>query len=308
MNQQYLDKKKKKTTGILYTFLAFSSWGLLPCYWKLLQEVPALEILAHRILWSFLFIALLLFLSEQRGSLQRAVVVKKNLALTALCGVIISGNWYTYIWAVNTGRVVETSLGYYINPLIVVFLGMIVFQERLNPWQITAFLLALVGVFIMTIEYGQIPWVAVTLALTFASYGLLKKIIPLDAMVGLTMETFFLLPFALAYILFIQIRGTGSLGVLSLPSVFILMGTGIITATPLLWFAKGARRVEFSTIGFMQYIAPTITLYLGIFVFQEQFTRTHLLSFACIWTALLLFSFSLGCQLKRPSHPSSQSI
>lgn len=290
---------RRRLIGIGYALMAFSAWGFLPLYWKVLEEIPALEILAHRILWSFLFMSLLLLFSGDLKKIKTMITTKRQVALLALCGIIISFNWLTFIWAVNIGRVVETSLGYYINPIIIVLLGMFFFKEKLYPWQYLALFLAFLGVLIMAIQYGRIPWVSLILAFTFAAYGLLKKTSEVESSLGLATETFFVMPFALIYILFKQFQGAGSLGSHSLTTTLFLLGTGIITAIPLLWFAKGTRSVEFSTIGFMQYIAPTITLYLGIFVFQEQFTRAHLLSFSFIWVALLIYSFSLTSHLKK---------
>lgn len=290
---------KKRLSGIGYALMAFSAWGVLPLYWKVLEDIPALEILAHRILWSFVFMSLIILLTGEWHQIKKVISSRRTLIHLFLCGIIISANWLTFIWAVNVGRVVETSLGYYINPLIIILLGMIVFKERLVPLQYLALLFASIGVIIMTIQHGQIPWVALTLAFTFATYGLLKKTSRVESSLGLAMETFFVMPLALSYILLRQFQGTGSLGSLSLTTTLFLLGTGIITAIPLLWFARGTKRVEFSTIGFMQYIAPTITLYLGIFVFQEHFTRVHLLSFSFIWVALMIYSLSLTGQFKK---------
>lgn len=284
---------KRDLSGIGYAFLAFSAWGLLPLYWKLLEQVPALEVLAHRILWSSLFTWIALFLSGNWKQLKRASSSKRDLVLLALSGLLISGNWVTFIWAIHSGQVIETSLGYYINPLMVVFLGIFVFKERLNTWQYLSLSLAFIGVTIMTVQYGRIPWIALILASTFALYGLLKKTIEIDSTIGFALETFFVMPFALIYILVKEFQGTSSLVAISLSVTCFLVGTGVITAIPLIWFAKGARRVKFTTIGFLQYLAPTITLYLGIFIFNEPFTSMHMLSFGFIWVALLLYSLSL---------------
>ncbi len=290
---------KRDLSGIGYAFLAFSAWGLLPLYWKLLEQVPALEVLAHRILWSSIFTWIALFLSGNWKQLKRASSSKRDLVLLALSGLLISGNWVTFIWAINSGQVIETSLGYYINPLMVVFLGIFVFKERLNTWQYLSLSLAFIGVMIMTVQYGRIPWIALILASTFSLYGLLKKSIQIDSTIGFALETSFVMPFALIYILVKELQGTSSLVAISPSVTCFLVGTGVITAIPLIWFAKGARRVKFTTIGFLQYLAPTITLYLGIFIFNEPFTSMHLLSFGFIWVALLLYSLSLHRQMRK---------
>lgn len=280
------------TAGVLYGFFAFVLWGLLPLYWKLLEAVPAVEILAHRIFWSFVVVTLVIMLTGGWKTFLASLTDKKKLILIFCCGFIISLNWFTYIYAVNSGFVIEASMGYYINPLVVVLLGMTVFRERLGRWQLTALLLATAGVLLITLQYGRIPWIALLLAGTFASYGLIKKIIRLDPVSGLVLETFIIMPIALLYIFGLERSGTGALGTMPLCTGFILAGTGIITATPLFLYARGIEKTTFSMMGFLQYIAPTINLLLGIFVFREYFSLTHLISFCFIWAALIIFTLS----------------
>jgi len=280
------------TAGVLYGFFAFVLWGLLPLYWKLLEAVPAVEILAHRIFWSFVVVTLVIMLTGGWKTFLASLTDKKKLILIFCCGFIISLNWFTYIYAVNSGFVIEASMGYYINPLVVVLLGMTVFRERLGRWQLTALLLATAGVLLITLQYGRIPWIALLLAGTFASYGLIKKIIRLDPVSGLVLETFIIMPIALLYIFGLERSGTGALGTMPLYTGFILAGTGIITATPLFLYARGIEKTTFSMMGFLQYIAPTINLLLGIFVFREYFSLTHLISFCFIWAALIIFTLS----------------
>lgn len=281
-----------KNWGWLYAVSAYTVWGILPLYWKLLEVVPALEILAHRIAWSFVFTVIVLLLIRGRTVLTVLTAAKRYLVPTLLCGVLISFNWYTYIWAVNSGFVIEASMGYYICPLVVVLLGVVVLREQLTRWQILATGLASIGVLILALQYGRIPWVALVLAGTFATYGLAKKLIPVDSVTGLALETSSVTPAAVIFIAAQELQGTGALTGLSLGTGVTLAGAGVVTAVPLLLFAQGARRVKLSTIGFFQYIAPSITLMLGIFVFREPFSVIHLVSFAFIWLGLLVFTLA----------------
>jgi len=278
--------------GTIFGILAYTAWGVLPLYWKLLDRIPALEILAHRVFWSFLFLSLIILVSKQLPSLIMACKKKRTMFYVFLSAIIISLNWFTFIWAVTSGRVVEASMGYYINPLIVVLLGTVVLKEQLNTRQKTAILFASVGVIIMTVQYGGIPWVALTLALSFACYGLIKKTVDISSLNGLTLETAMTAPIALGYILYIKLNGTGSLEVIPLPTMLTLFASGIATATPLLLFAQAAKSIKFSTMGFMQYIAPSLSLAIGVFLFHEPFTKAHLLSFSFIWIALIIYSLS----------------
>lgn len=278
--------------GIWYAVAAFSAWGILSLYWKVLKQVPAGEILSHRIVWSFVFLAFILLLGNRWTDLQKVIANPANRLIIFLGALLISANWFIYIWAVNSNKVVEASLGYYITPLLNVLLGIVVLKERLNFWQLVSLTLAFIGVGILTTQYAQIPWVALSLALTFGLYGLVKKLASVEAIIGLTLETILIAPLAVSYLVWQHIQGVGSFGTASLTINLFLIGSGIITATPLLWFAEGAGRVSLSTLGFTQYLSPTISLLLGIFIFKEPFTRAHLLSFSCIWSALVLYTFS----------------
>ncbi|KKM10687.1 transporter [Clostridiales bacterium PH28_bin88] len=285
-------KFDSKFIGLCYGTLAFTAWGFLPLYWKLLATIPAEEILAHRILWSFVFVSGILFYSGNWNNLKQVLKNRNNLLTIFLCSVFISINWFTYIWAINSRHVVEASMGYYINPLFVVFLGITVLKEKITFWQTIALIIAATGVVIITVQYGKVPWIALVLATSFGIYGLLKKVLKVDSVLGLALETAFITPAALAFILLKQMSGTGAIGVVSLSTTTLLMGSGVATATPLLWFARGAQRIELSSIGFLQYISPTISLLLGVFVFKEAFTRVHLFSFGFIWAALMVYSWS----------------
>ena len=286
--------------GFIYGIAAYILWGFLPLYWKLLDQIPATEILAHRILWSFVFMFAILSFNRQ---LKSCIEVLKDWSMIVriLCAtILITINWGLYIWAVTSGRILESSMGYYMNPLIVVVLGVLILKEKLNIWQTVSLIMAAIGVCIITISYGQIPWVSLMLAL----YGLMKKTIPVGSTVGLGLETAFLTPFVLAYIIIKQASGIGALGSISTATTFILMGSGVATALPLLWFSKGAKRIPLSSIGFLQYISPTISLLLGVFVFKERFTQTHMLSFGFIWCGLIIYSISQVNQMRKKDKPS----
>ena len=277
--------------GIWYGVVAYTLWGILPLYWKLMQTVPPLEILAHRILWSFVFILLLVIFTGGWKTVALGFADKKKLLLMFLCGILVSINWFTYIYAVNTGHVIEASMGYFINPLVVVMLGVAVFKEKMTRWQLAAVVLATIGVLMITVQYGRVPWLSLFLAFSFAAYGLVKKIIRVDAITGLTMETLVIMPAAFFYIIKLEKNAVGALGSAALLTVLFLAGTGVITAVPLLFYARGIEKTTFSMMGFLQYIAPSISLFLGIFIFKEYFSLFHLVSFCFIWAALLIFTF-----------------
>lgn len=291
--------------GILSTSASYVIWGLIPIYWKLVTHVSAYEILANRIIWSFVFMIILLIVLKKLASLQNVLkeikmYPKKALALAA-ASCLISINWFVYIWAVNHNQIIETSMGYYINPLMSVLLGIVILKEALSKSQILSFILAACGVFIMTISYGSFPWVSLSLAISFALYGLVKKMIKMDASVGLTIETAVVTPLALLYLVYESMQGGIHLFSGNLKTDLLLMGGGILTAIPLLLFAKGAQHIPLYMIGFLQYIAPTMTLLLGVFVYKEMFTQSQMLSFVFIWSALAVFTYAQmkGIQKKK---------
>jgi len=276
--------------GLLFAIGAYVLWGLFPIYWKLLHTVSSQEIVAHRIIWSLFFMLILLTATKNIKPFFRQLKNKKILLVYSLAGTLLGINWLTYVWGVNAGFIVETSLGYFINPLVSVLLGVIFLKERLNRQQWIAIAVAFAGVLYLTIQYGALPWIALTLAFSFGTYGLIKKTAPLNAMDGLTMETLFLFAPALIYILFVQSNGTGSFGTLSWQTTLLLVLTGIITAVPLLFFAAAARRIPLSTVGIMQYIAPTLQFSIGVWLYHESFTQTRLIGFSMIWSALIIYT------------------
>ncbi len=280
--------------GMFYAAFSYFIWGILPIYWKWLSQVPSDEILANRVFWSFWFMIILLLASKKSGAFSRTLKemkAKTKLALTA-ASLLISANWFVYIWAVNSNHMVEASLGYYINPLVSVLLGVFILKESLSRAQAVSFVLAAVGVLVLTISYGQFPWISFTLAFSFGLYGLAKKLIKVDSAIGLTLETMVVAPIAFAYMIYLMAIGKESLFHVSASTDFLLIGAGAATAIPLLFFAKGAQQIPLYMLGFLQYIAPTLTLLLGIFVYKEPFTGIDFISFFFIWSALLIFTVS----------------
>jgi chloramphenicol-sensitive protein RarD len=285
-------KRGPEISGIWYVTAAYIAWGLLPVYWKALRVVPPAQILAHRIFWSFVFVCILLGRLRRWPDFRRTFRSARNRGICFLTAMIIGSNWFIYIWAVNHDHIVDASLGYFINPLISVLLGMIFLHERLSFPQVAALVLAAMGVGGMTVQYGRIPWIALSLAFTFGFYGLLRKTARVEPLIGLTAETGLLAPLVLGYIILAALRGVGAVGSASPAVHLLLIGAGLVTATPLLWFTIGVRRIKLSTAGFLQYLAPTLQLLLGVMVYGEPFTRTHLINFGLIWTALVIYSLS----------------
>ena len=300
-----IDKKSSDLSlGLFYGITAYVAWGLLPVYWKLLDEAPPIEILAHRMLWSFILNISIVVYTKKWDEFIDAVKDWKKFRPIIASALIITANWFTYIWAVNSNHIIEASLGYYINPLIVVLLGMIVFKERSDKSQYIALILATCGVIVVTAEYGRIPYVALTLAITFALYGLFKKISGVESSVSLAVETALIAPIALGYIFYRQINGIGIVGKVSPITTILLFCAGFATALPLLWFSKAAKRLDLSTLGFLQFISPTISLLLGVLIYGERFTKTHLISFSLIWIGLLIYSISLASSTKKSKKQS----
>ncbi|MGM9950409.1 MAG: EamA family transporter RarD [Lysinibacillus sp.] len=286
----------EQSKGMLDAFLAYAIWGVFPLFWKLLDHVGSMEILLGRVIWSFVFTTIFILLIKQRKQLMADLLYlwnnKRQFFPLVAASFFISINWYIYIWAVTHERVLEASMGYYINPIISVVFGMFFFKEKLSRSTVAALLIALLGVLVMTLNYGQVPWSSLLLAFTFAIYGVLKKRIVLDATRGLAIETLFILPFALIY--YVYLYRTGSMQFLheGWQTDVLMMISGILTAIPLILFAKGARRIPMYLLGFIQYVSPTIAFLLGVFLYKEPFTQVELVAFGCIWTAIAIFSYS----------------
>ncbi|GAB5518635.1 MAG: EamA family transporter RarD [Rhodothermales bacterium] len=276
--------------GVLYAFGAYGLWGVLPIYWKLLDHVPALEILMHRTAWSLVFLAAILAIRDGKTWLRTMVAHKQALGLYTVAALLLMVNWGVYIWAVNAGFIVETGLGYYINPLVSVLLGVMVLGERLRRLQWVSVALATVGVLYLTLTYGRLPWIALTLAVSFGIYGLLKKKAPLNALPGLTLETAILTLPAIGYLIWLETQGAGSFGHIDTNTTLLLALTGIATATPLLFFSAAAQHISLSLLGIMQYMAPTIQIIIGVWLYGEAFSTDHVIGFCFIWAALVIYA------------------
>ncbi|MBB5017988.1 chloramphenicol-sensitive protein RarD [Chitinivorax tropicus] len=276
--------------GLLFAFGAYFCWGLFPLYWKPLQHVPALEILAHRVAWSLLLLAGVLTIRRHWSWLDGAVRTPRVLGGFLASSVLLSVNWFIYIWAVNAGHVVESSLGYFINPLISVLLGSLVLHERLRTAQLLAVSIAALGVIWLTVSLGKLPWIALALAVSFGMYGLLRKVASLGSLEGLSLETMLIGGPAVGFLLWSEWQGSGHFAHVDAFTNAMLLGSGVVTAIPLLLFGAGARQLTLTTLGLMQYIAPTLQFLIGVFVYHEPFNQDKLVGFGLIWLALLLFS------------------
>lgn len=274
--------------GMAYAVAAFGLWGAFPLYFAAVAAVPALEVLAHRIVWSVACVAVALGLWRQWPAVGRALAERRVLLALAGSALLISANWLVFIWAVAQGRVLEASLGYYITPLVSVLLGWLVLRERLVPLQWGAVALAALGVGVMLARAGALPWVSLALAATFSSYGLVRKLTQVGAMPGLFVEVLLLAPLALVYLL--VLGGAGSLPSAGAGMSLLLAAAGLVTATPLILYAQAVRRLRLASVGLFQYITPTCQMLLAVFVFGETFTATHAVAFSCIWLALALYS------------------
>lgn len=282
--------QKSYITGLLLGSIAFVIWGLLPLYWRLVNALSPYQIFSHRVVWSLVFVTVLLLLKKEFWSWFDVFKNPSQWPRILFSTLFISINWLTFIWSVNNGYVVETSLGYYINPLVLTLFGTVIFKERLNRLQWTGILLASIGVLYKTLTYGSVPVIAFILAITFAIYGVLKKKSPHTAIKGLGFETFIVSIPAFFYLMTQESAGKGIIGNLPLSFWFLIALSGIATATPLLLYAESAKRLPLTVLGFLQYIAPTISLFLGVVVFKEHFDLNSLLAFSCIWLGLICFS------------------
>ena len=272
--------------------LAFVIWGLLPLYWKLVKAITPYEIFSQRVVWSFIFVLLIMFYKGSLTKLKQLITSRKQWRKIALPAIFISINWLLYIWAVNNDFVLETSLGYYMNPLILTLFGTVFFKEKLDKYKKIGLGFAVVGVVLKTILYGKVPIIALTLAFCFAAYGLLKKKSSLDSLTGLGFETFVIGIPSLFYLIATEASGEGIIGNLSIWFWVLIATSGVVTAIPLLLYAESTKLLPLNVVGFLQYIAPTIALFLGIFVFDEPFGITELIPFLIIWIGLVFFSYS----------------
>jgi chloramphenicol-sensitive protein RarD len=276
--------------GLLYGIAAYSLWGVIPLFWKLLVHVDPVEILAHRAVWGLGAFVGLALIAGVWPEVRVALRDRRTLAVMALSGALLAINWGTFVAAVATDHLLDASLGYFINPLVSVALGMVVLGERLRRLQWLAIALAATGVALLTVDAGTLPWISLVLAVTFGLYGLVRKTAKVDSLVGSTVETAIMTPIAIAYLVFLAARGGGALGHAGTTTELLLVATGVITAVPLLLFTSAARRLPLSTVGFLQYLAPTGQFLLAVLAFGEPFARGKLAAFACIWAGLAVFS------------------
>jgi len=275
--------------GILNGIAAYALWGFFPIYWKLLHEVPALQVIGHRIGWSFVLLMTVILVTGQWKEFRSVALKPKVIGIYSIAAVLLTINWLVYVWGVNSGFIVETSLGYFINPLLSVLLGVILLRERLRPAQWIPVSIAAIGVVYLTAVYGRLPWIALTLAFSFGFYGLVKKLAPLGSLYGLTLETGIVFPIAVIYLLIVEFSGTAAFLHDSGWTAILLIGAGAVTTIPLLMFASAAKQIPLTVIGLLQYIAPTLQFLIGIFVYKEPFDRSHFVGFGIVWVALIIF-------------------
>ncbi|KDO28604.1 RarD protein [Saprolegnia parasitica CBS 223.65] len=276
--------------GVVYALSAFITWGLYPLYWKQLTSVPDIQLAMHRIAWSFVLLAIILSVKQQWIAFKRGISSWKVLGTYALSSVFIFTNWYILVWAINAGYIVETSLGLFINPLINVLFGVVIFKETLSKWQWAAIGLAFSGVVVVAVAYGKFPWVAFTTAITFALYGLIKKQAPLNPLHGMMLETSILFPIAVMYLVYAESQGIGAFLHVSVGRNALLIGGGVVTVVPLLLFSAAAQLIPLSLLGILQYIAPSLQFLLGTLVYDEPLSMFKLVGFILVWTALALYT------------------
>ena len=289
--------------GILNGIAAYALWGFFPIYWKFLHRVPALQVIGHRIAWSFILLIFIVLVTKQWADFRSAVLAPKVIGIYSIAAVLLSINWLVYVWGVNSGFIVETSLGYFINPLLSVLLGVIFLRERLRPTQWIPVIIAAFGVIYLTVVYGRLPWIALSLAFSFGFYGFVKKLAPLGSLYGLTLETGIVFPVALLYLFFVEFNRAGAFIHYNALTTTLLIGAGAVTTIPLLMFASAAREIPLSVVGLLQYIAPTIQFLIGVFIYREPFDRSHLIGFGVVWVALIIFWVENYLARRVPAEP-----
>jgi chloramphenicol-sensitive protein RarD len=288
--------------GILYGIGAYVFWGFFPIYWKFLHHVPAIQLIGHRIIWSFLLLAAFILFTKQWTEFYKTINAKV-IRIYTIAAILIGINWLVYVWAVNANYIVETSLGYFINPLISVLLGVIFFKERLRLAQWVPVVLAALGVAYLTYVYGRLPYIALTLAFSFGLYGLVKKLSPLGSLYGLTIETGILFVPALGYLIFAEVTRAAAFLHTGIPSDLLMIGAGLVTTVPLLMFASAARSIPLWVVGLLQYVAPTIQFLIGVFLYKEPFSHNQLIGFGIVWTALAVFLVENYLASRAPVEP-----
>jgi chloramphenicol-sensitive protein RarD len=284
------DDAARSRQGVFFAIAAYTMWGVAPIYFKWLQEVPALEILSHRIIWSFVLVFILIMALRRGNRLKPVLQNKQQMARLTLATCLLGGNWFLFIWAINNNHILDASLGYYINPLLNVAIGMAFFAERMRKMQLVAIALAVVGVLIQVISFGSVPWVALALACSFAIYGAIRKRLPIDSITGLWLETLILTPAVLVYLVFFASSSAADMTQNTWQINTLLIAAGVVTTAPLLCFTAAAQRIRYSTLGFFQYIGPSLMFILAVWVYGEPLAADKLVTFAIIWVALALYS------------------
>ncbi|MBY6064609.1 EamA family transporter RarD [Pseudidiomarina sediminum] len=284
------DDAKRSRQGVFFAIAAYTMWGIAPIYFKWLQQVPALEILSHRILWSFVLVLILIVGLRRFHRIKPVLTNRSQMLRLTIATFLLGGNWFLFIWAINNDHILDASLGYYINPLLNVAIGMVVFGERMRKVQLVAILLAVTGVLIQVVSFGSVPWVALALACSFAIYGAIRKRLPVDSMTGLWLETAILAPLVLAYLLFFADSPASDMTANSWNLNLLLIAAGVVTTAPLLCFTAAAQRIRYATLGFFQYIGPSLMFVLAVWVYGEPLAADKLITFAIIWFALALYS------------------
>ncbi len=282
--------RRETLAGCAFALLAFGAWGINPLYFKAVTTIPALELLAHRVIWALPLLALIIATAGRWSVVRGAFRDKRTLALLAVTALLLSANWLIYIWAINDAKLLEASLGYYINPLLSVLLGFLVLRERLTRMQVLAVILAAGAVLNLIVSVGTVPWLGLSLTATFSIYALLRKVAAIPSLEGLFVETLFMLAPAAVFLFWLGSRGESSFATIDLTTTLLLIASGPVTALPLLWFTSAARRLRLGTVGIFQYIAPSLQFLLGVFLYDEPFGTAQLVTFALIWIAVALYA------------------
>jgi chloramphenicol-sensitive protein RarD len=285
--------------GFIYVLIAYLSWGILPFYMKALGHIPAMEVIAHRIVWSLPVAGIVLLLLGRMGDVRAALRNPRVVAMACVTAMLVTVNWGTYVWAIGNGHSLDAALGYFINPLFSIALGAVLLKERLGAAQLAAIALAAIAVAILAIDAGSLPWVSVALTLSWGFYGFFRKTLPVGANQGFFLEVLLLSLPALGYILFLEAQGAGHLYRTGLYDTSLLVGCGLVTALPLMIFANGAKLLRLSTIGIMQYIVPTMIFLIAVFIFREPLGTARAIAFPLIWAGLVLYSWSILRQGRR---------
>ena len=293
----------KINKGFTAAAVAFAIWGVFPLYFHPLHQVSAFQVVAHRVVWSSVFVLVAMAMRGELSALRSTLADSGVVRRLAVAAILLTVNWGVYVWAITNGHIVESSLGYFINPLVNVLLGVVLLSERLTRAQWTAVALAATGVAYLAIVAGSLPWIALTLAFSFGTYGLIRQVVKVESLPALATETLLLVPFAVVYLLWCESAGTGALGHAGSAVIALLIGSGLLTAITLFLFAYGTRRLPYSTVGVLQYIAPTLQLACGVYAFHEPFERTRAIGFALIWVALLIY-VGEGLRLSRKQRRS----